>query len=487
MFSVKKRAIAFGMAVCCMITMVFGTTGMAAGQMQPETPSAANAITNFAAGPATGSVAGPTTGPTAGPATGPAAEPATGPVFDPGNAAYLGLSLMSSFAAPASQGAVYYFNTNNQKAYYQIRAFVTSGAAFHITIYDATATNEVGSADLTNGAYERFALNPSTRYYLYITGAGYISGDILVSPIKDDYQDTRQTAALLPFNKECAVNTDIANDVDYLRFTIGSQDATYYLRIEPTAGRSGTYELQDASGNRISAYSGSTNQSTVIYKKLTLTKNRTYYLKISSSEAYRQVVVSISMAINRYKIYYHLNGGSNVSSNPSSYVATNTVKLKNPKRKGYTFAGWYTSPKLTGRITTIRGTAKKTYHLYAKWKRVTVKKVTIKSFTSKKEKNATVKFKKLSGVKGYQVRIGLTKKLTKKCKNYTKKTATVNFKKLKTGKRYYIAVRAYKLDSTGKRVYGAYSKIKSVKIYKKKPVKKADSKKDKKDKKIKKK
>jgi endo-1,4-beta-xylanase len=39
-----------------------------------------------------------------------------------------------------------------------------------------------------------------------------------------------------------------------------------------------------------------------------------------------------------------------------------------------------------------------------------------------------------------------------------KKTLT----QLQEGKNYYIKVRAYKTDSTGKKIYGAYSKVKKM-------------------------
>ena len=39
-------------------------------------------------------------------------------------------------------------------------------------------------------------------------------------------------------------------------------------------------------------------------------------------------------------------------------------------------------------------------------------------------------------------------------------------KKLKKGKTYYVRVRAYKKDSTGRKVYGKYSTVKKIKITK---------------------
>ena len=63
---------------------------------------------------------------------------------------------------------------------------------------------------------------------------------------------------------------------------------------------------------------------------------------------------------------------------------------------------------------------------------------------------------------GYQVVAGTNRATTKNRKviNVTRnKTTSKTFKKLKRGKRYYVKVRAYK-KINGKKVYGAYSKVK---------------------------
>ena len=80
----------------------------------------------------------------------------------------------------------------------------------------------------------------------------------------------------------------------------------------------------------------------------------------------------------------------------------------------------------------------------------------------KKNRRLTVTWKRQTMATGYQVVAGTNRATTKNRKviNVTRnKTTSKTFKKLKRGKRYYVKVRAYK-KINGKKVYGAYSKVK---------------------------
>ena len=69
-----------------------------------------------------------------------------------------------------------------------------------------------------------------------------------------------------------------------------------------------------------------------------------------------------------YKITYRLNGGKNNKGNPTKYtVKTKTIKLKKPKRSGYTFGGWYRDAALTKRVKSIKKGSTGNKKLYAKW------------------------------------------------------------------------------------------------------------------------
>ena len=91
-------------------------------------------------------------------------------------------------------------------------------------------------------------------------------------------------------------------------------------------------------------------------------------------------------------------------------------------------------------------------------------KVTIKSAKNVKKKTVVVKYKKATNAKGYQVWWATSKKFKKAKKKFTKNT-NYKIKKLKKRQKYYIKVRAYNLNGKTK-VYGAFSKVKKVKIKK---------------------
>ena len=92
-----------------------------------------------------------------------------------------------------------------------------------------------------------------------------------------------------------------------------------------------------------------------------------------------------------------------------------------------------------------------------------------KSASIKKVKAAkkaiAVEWKKVSGVKGYQIQVATDKKFKKNKKTTTvkkQKTTKVTVKKLKAKKKYYVRIRTYKTVN-GKKVYSSWSKVKTVK------------------------
>lgn len=142
------------------------------------------------------------------------------------------------------------------------------------------------------------------------------------------------------------------------------------------------------------------------------------------------------------------------------------MKLKNPARKGYIFKGWYTDKKFKKKITSIKSTAKKNYTLYAKWEKVKVDKTQLKKLTSPKKSQIKVTVGKVSKAAGYEVICAADKKFKKDKKVVSGKKTSLTVQGLKAGKKYYVKLRAYKLDSTGKKVYGAYTKTSEIVVKK---------------------
>ncbi len=81
-----------------------------------------------------------------------------------------------------------------------------------------------------------------------------------------------------------------------------------------------------------------------------------------------------------------------------------------------------------------------------------------------KKHTVTVSWKKLTGAKGYQICYSTSKKWKGKKQKLVSKNKAV-IKKLKKKKTYYFRVRAYRLEGT-KKVYGAWSNMKKIKIKK---------------------
>ena len=97
--------------------------------------------------------------------------------------------------------------------------------------------------------------------------------------------------------------------------------------------------------------------------------------------------------------------------------------------------------------------------IVAKPKSASIKKV------KAAKKAVSVQWKKVGGVKGYQVQVATDKKFKKNKKTVIikkQKTTKTTIKKLKAKKKYYVRIRTYKIVN-GKKVYSSWSKVKNVK------------------------
>lgn len=92
------------------------------------------------------------------------------------------------------------------------------------------------------------------------------------------------------------------------------------------------------------------------------------------------------------------------------------------------------------------------------------KKADISSAKSSAKKTAAVKWKKVSGMSGYDVEYAANKTFTKSLKKTDAKNKTsVTLKKLSSKKTYYVRVSGYK-NIDGVKVHSSYGKVKAVKV-----------------------
>ena len=161
-----------------------------------------------------------------------------------------------------------------------------------------------------------------------------------------------------------------------------------------------------------------------------------------------------------YKPKFALDGGSLDAYQAREY--TSYLPLRKATKKGYFFKGWYKDSKYKNKITCIYfGEVDK---VYAKWSKVKVGKVNNPSISfNQSTSKLTLKYSKVDKADGYQVYYATDASFKNAQKAiFTKGSYTTP--KLTKGKTYYVKVRAYRLDSTGNRVYGAFSKTLKKKV-----------------------
>ena len=120
------------------------------------------------------------------------------------------------------------------------------------------------------------------------------------------------------------------------------------------------------------------------------------------------------------------------------------------EKSKYHFLGWYDGTLKVDSNTRIYSDVT----AYPKWQKIKVQRANVK--VVRKKKTVTLKCSVKQEVDGYEVKVGSKKR--------TSLSDTVKLGKLKSGKAYQAKVRAYITDSTGKKVFGKWSKIKKITI-----------------------
>ncbi len=161
------------------------------------------------------------------------------------------------------------------------------------------------------------------------------------------------------------------------------------------------------------------------------------------------------------------NGGAVVGQQTITVKVNQQLgNLPIAKRKGYLFRGWYLEKSGGQRVYAYSRPVYSGYRTaYAQWEKVTKpKKAVITSLRKRGNGKFTVKYRRASQAKGYEICYSTNKKFKYSTKKVTASSLSKTVKGLKKKKAYYVRVRAYKIDSTGSKVYGSYSKAKKVKV-----------------------
>lgn len=221
--------------------------------------------------------------------------------------------------------------------------------------------------------------------------------------------------------------------------------------------------LKLSSGDYTAAYTKNTNAGTAV---VTVTGKGNYMgsavKNFTISKASATIKVTKTSITKAYGAKNFSLGASVNSKGKLTYSFSNKTVAKMAKGKvkiiGY------------GKVTiTVKAAATANYKAASKKVTLTVKpkKAAIKTVKSKKAGQVTITWKKDTKATGYQISYSTSKKF-KKAKTVlvkNKKTTSKTITKLSKGKTYYVRVHAYKTVN-GKKLYGAYSTVKKVKIKK---------------------
>ena len=347
----------------------------------------------------------------------------------------------------------------NQSGWLFIKGFSNEEGYGNITLYTNAALTSQLKKGYTNELIACY-VNPGTYYYQVSRWNGFEEGFTTTTYVGFMPSSARIKVQSITYNSaKTAAKVTFVYDKNYVTDLLSGGT------IRVLQGTSVYQNIADEDFWKTEDRKNALNTSSI-----TITKNGNYSARIAgySDDYYCDTHFTIkgltkAPAVVTCKITYKTNGGNNSSKNVKTYKSNKgTIKLYNPTRKNYVFKGWYTEKNFKHKVTSIKASSKKNYTLYAKWQKVSVSKVSGVSAKRTSKSSMKVSFKAVSGAKGYQIVYAKNSKFkSSKTVNLSGKSKKIT--SLKKGT-YYVKVRAYKTDSTGKKVYGKYSTTKKVKV-----------------------
>lgn len=182
------------------------------------------------------------------------------------------------------------------------------------------------------------------------------------------------------------------------------------------------------------------------------------------ADQFKDLKAHVSSATGVHDLYMTFSGESSVELAKFDYWQFSHEWEPDPTPSPTPVATPTPAPTMTPPPTNPNVTNTQNVTNVTKKEEVKVSKVKSLKVKKAKGKKAKVSWKKVTGAAGYKVLYSTDKKFKKATKNVVTKKTSCTIKKLKKGKKYYVKVAAYKKDSTGKKKYGKYSSVKSIKI-----------------------
>lgn len=316
-------------------------------------------------------------------------------------------------------------------------ALTYSGSTVHAGSGTYTVTALEGSKYLTGSATYTYTIAPASI-------AGY-GGSYICTSVT--YNGSAQRPGTAWFDSKSGLKS--GRDYTVVRYSANTNAGIANVTVQGKGNYTGTAVLhfkinpkslndRDVSVRCTPTAKGATIQAT--YKGKTLRQNKDYTVSIATRGTTRTVTVLGKgnfdpRSGHQFKI--HVHAYKCTAKKAATYFATGYKKYK----------------------CTACG-AKKT-------EKLAQLKPAIASLKSSKKGRLIVKWKKGSGISGYQISYSTSSKFTKsttKSVTITKAGSTAKtLTKLKSKKKYYVRIRVYKKQKGGK-LYGAWSPVKSTKV-----------------------